>query len=220
MGIGDQDLNFLLEKRKNYTGGKTCAILGNCTFHFKNGSKEKFREIMNFDTVDTFDINGDPTYKLDLQEPLEESFKNKYDWVLDAGTLYCVFDMTSCWKNIIYMLRPDGKIWHQTNLVGHFGRGFYSLSPSAFNEFYRVNGFKIENLQYLIKGGSGKLQNIQIGCNYLHSANMKALNFVKNNCSVRNQIPCDTSLFCFVSREKELEFKKPIPEHYIKTKGK
>tara|TARA_B100000035_G_scaffold298999_1_gene293295 strand:+ start:304 stop:477 length:174 start_codon:yes stop_codon:yes gene_type:complete len=36
---------------------------------------------MNFDELHTFDINGTPDFKLDLQEPLNEKFNNYYDWI-------------------------------------------------------------------------------------------------------------------------------------------
>jgi hypothetical protein len=44
---------------------------------------------MNFELVDTFDIGGDPDYKLDLQEKLPDEFKNKY---IASRGLFKVFD--------------------------------------------------------------------------------------------------------------------------------
>ena len=220
MGLGNEDMKLLLNLRKEYTFGKTCAILGDCTFWFNNGSKENFKNLMGFDTVHTFDILGNPDYKLDLQEQLDVTFECKYDWILDVGTLYCVFDIASVWKNILYMLSSNGYVWHQTNLVGHFGRGFYALSPSVFNEFYKANGFEVKSMGYYIKGGKNIWQPLDVGCNYMSSANMNEIKFVDNNCSVRQPVPCDTSLMCFAERKHITEFKKPVPEHYIRTNGK
>jgi hypothetical protein len=223
MGIGPEDLRILIEYGKKYNIGKKCAILGDCTFwRFKNASKDEFKRIMNFDEVHTFDINGNPDFKLDLQEDCPVKFKNYYDCVLDVGTLYSCFDVVSVWKNILFMLNSEGCIWHQTNLVGHFGRGFWSFSPSVFNEFYTANNFKDIDLKYLFKSGPNKekWQNISPNCNYLQVSNESSLKFVNHNCTVRHRIMCDTALSCFVKRNGIVPFKKPIPEHYIKTNGK
>jgi len=130
--------------------------------------------------------------------------------------------MVSVWKNILFMLNSEGCIWHQTNLVGHFGRGFWSFSPSVFNEFYTANNFKDIDLKYLFKSGPNKekWQNISPNCNYLQVSNESSLKFVNHNCTVRHRIMCDTALSCFVKRNGIVPFKKPIPEHYIKTNGK
>tara|TARA_Y100001958_G_C21152675_1_gene488442 strand:+ start:194 stop:865 length:672 start_codon:yes stop_codon:yes gene_type:complete len=223
MGIGSEDLRILLEYKKKYNFGKKCAVLGNCTFFgFQNASKDEFKRIMNFDEVHTFDINGNPDFKLDLQEDLPEKFNNYYDCVLDIGVMMCCFDVVSVWKNVLNMLNETGCIYHQSNLVGHFGRSFWSFSPSVFNEFYKANNFKDIDLKYLFKSGPNKekWQNINTNCNYLRVSNNTSLTFVNNNCTIRHSILCDTSLSCFARRDNSTPFKKPIPEHYINTNGK
>ena len=65
MGIGKEDLRLLLKYRKEFSNGKKCAVLGNCTFFgFENASKEEFKKLKNFDEVHTFDINGTPDYSI------------------------------------------------------------------------------------------------------------------------------------------------------------
>lgn len=223
MGIGKEDLRLLLKYRKQFPNGKKCAVLGNCTFFgFENASKEEFKKLMNFDEVHTFDINGTPDYKLDLQESLNEKFNNYYDWVLDVGTMFCCFDIISVWKNVLNMLNETGCIWHQSNLVGHFGRAYWALSPCLFNEFYLSNKFEIIELNYLFKSGKNKeiWQKIPSNCNYINNCDGHTLKFSNNNSTFRTGINNDSSLSCFVKRIKLVPFTKPIPEHYIKTNGK
>ena len=116
MGIGDYDMPELLNIKTTNPHIKTCAILGDCSFHYRGGSKKHFKNIMKLDVVHTFDINGNPDYKLDLQEPLPIEFKEKYDLILDIGTLYCIFDIPSCLKNMLFMLTSNGTIFHNSNL--------------------------------------------------------------------------------------------------------
>ena len=224
MGIGPHDLQMFKNIRANTNLGNNCAILGNCTFWFGKGTneelKEEFKKIMNFDIVDTFDINGNPDYIVDLQEPLPDIFYNKYDWVLDIGTLYCIFDICSAWKNMYNMGTNKCCMIHCSNLVGHYGRGFYALSPSIFNEFYQSNNFTNE-LYYTIKSGSNKDEWIHINnnCNYLKNASESHFTFVKDNTSVRYGIPCDSSILCIAITDNKTTFKKIIPQHYINTNG-
>jgi len=226
MGLGKFDLELLLEHRKKYPFGNKCAILGNCTFWFDKGSnedqKEKFKQLMKFDTVDTFDINGEPTYKLDLQEQLPEELFDKYDWVIDVGTLFCIFDIASAWKNMFYMAKQECCIIHFTSLVGNFGRGFYNLSPSVLNELYDTNGFN-KKIYYTIKAGSHKHEwtPIKDNCNYLKATSESHFQFVNFNTSVRYCIPCDSELACMTySNNNTHILQNVVPQHYIDSQGK
>ena len=145
MAIETSDMNLLLDLRQEYPEGKRCAILGDVRFHcfpepisddyidsFKlevlgNLPMLNFISMMDFDTVDTFDVNGNPTHKLNLNEPLPEEFHSKYDWVIDSGTLYCCFNTAMVWKNILLLLKESGTAFHTGGLSGFYGRGFYSL---------------------------------------------------------------------------------------------
>tara|TARA_Y100000389_G_C17373078_1_gene470107 strand:+ start:185 stop:844 length:660 start_codon:yes stop_codon:yes gene_type:complete len=219
MGIGDYDMHEILNIKNINPQIKTCAILGDCSFHYRDGNKEHFKKIMNLDIVHTFDINGNPDYKLDLQEPLPIEFKEKYDLILDIGTLYCIFDIPSCLKNMLFILKSNGIIFHNSNLVGHFGRGFYALSPSFYNEFYRANNFDIIKMAYLMRGGSYKWIPMPIGKNYLTYADMNKMIW-EDKGTTKSLIPCDSSILCIVKRNSICNFNKPIPEHYCKTNGK
>ena len=142
MGFEAPDIDLFLRLRQETSASdESCAILGDCHFYYGD-SMEQFKNRCGFSTVETFDINGDPTHKLDLQQPIPEELHNKYDWIVDAGTLYCCFDISTVLENMMLMLKDSGTIFHMSNLVGHFGRGFYAFSPSFFNEFYEVNCFQ------------------------------------------------------------------------------
>ena len=120
MGIGEQDLAVILKIKQHYPHIKRCAILGDCSFHYPSGSKRHFQELLQLESVETFDVNGTPDHLVDLQEPLSPTFAEQFDLVLDIGTLYCVFDIAACWKNILFMLKTSGVVVHQSNLIGHF----------------------------------------------------------------------------------------------------
>ena len=204
MGLGPIELKNLQEIDEYQSLGKNCAILGDCIFWYDGGSKEDFKNKFGFERVDTFDILGNPSYRVDLNEPLHEDFRFKYDCVIDGGTLYSMFDVAMGFKNILHLLKPNGVVWHESSLAGHFGRGFYCLSPSLFNEFYSQNGFEVIRMAYKIKRQNReRWVDIQIGDDMLGSG-----------------FGGDTSLLCCAKRLEVIDFKKPVPQHYIDTNGK
>jgi hypothetical protein len=219
MGLGPEDLRVIREIRENSEGGR-CAILGHCTFWYdKSASLDNFRKELNFESVETFDINGSPSYKLDLQEEIPEQFHNKYDLILDVGTAYSVFDVASLFKNLIHMLKVGGKIWHQTNLVGHFGRGYWGISPSVLYEYYTQNGFSVERMGFYIKGIE-KWIDFNPQAHNLENATNDSFSFTPNQASFRGMVRNDTSLMCLVTKKKDVaEIKRPVPQHYIRTNG-
>ena len=213
MAIEPEDFALLKEARQISPEPGACAILGDCNIHI---GLERFKQELNFDIVDTFDVNGQPTYKVDLNEPLDEFLHDKYDWVIDSGTLYCCFDISTALKNILNMLKDQGNVVHTGNLCGFYGRGFYSLSPALFRDFYACNNFKIE--MTATKTRTSRVWNKFNPQNtYLNNIN---LSFQESAGEFIPEIPNDSMIFCYTSRQKKCSFTKPIPKHFIDTGGK
>ena len=221
MGFETPDIELFLNLRKllSKNSGDSCAILGDCHFYYGD-TLQQFKDRCGFSTVETFDINGNPTHKLNLQEPLPEDFHGKYDWVVDAGTLYCCFDISAVLKNMMLMLADSGAVFHTSNLVGHFGRGFYAFSPSFFNEFYKANGFQNRTCFYRTKTSGGPWRIIPTDHNYLTSASRDALSFQDTSCVYKDMIPCESLIGYAARRNQRKEFTRPIPEHYCRSNGK
>jgi len=217
MAIEKEDLELFLSFRQQNPQGRNCAILGDCKIY--ESDIEQFSKLMNFDVVHTFDINGNPTYKIDLNEELPEHFYDKYDWVIDSGTLYCCFDVSTVLKNISNMLKEEGCIIHTANLAGFFGRGFYSLSPAFFKDFYSANNYKILHMATKTRT-SRKWNGINPQYTYLSKASKDEILFCEDSSGYIPEIPNDSLIFCFSKRKHKIKFTKPVPEHFIKTNGR
>ena len=218
MAIKDSDFAMFKFYREKFPEGDTLAILGDCSFHMAGGEKA-FKKGLGFTTVDTFDINGNPTYKVDLNEPLDEKLFSKYDWIIDSGTLYCCFNVPMVLKNMLSLLKDSGCCVHTSNLVGFFGRGYYSLSPALFKEFYEANQFVIEGLGTKTKRGPGWVSLASKGT-YLYEATSDYLNFSTKASPYIESIPNDVLLYCVARRTKRVDYAQPIPEHFTRTHGK
>ena len=212
--IDGEGFTFYKTKRN-----ESCALLGDCHFYYGDNT-EQFKNRCGFLAVETFDINGDPTHTLDLQKPIPEKFHGKYDWIVDAGTLYCCFDISTVLENLMLMLTDSGTIFHMSNLVGHFGRGYYAFGPSFFNEFYKANGFQSRRCFYRTKTSNNGWEQIPVDHNYLSSASRNKLTFQDTSCVYKDMIPCESLIGYVAKRNWRKEFTKPIPEHYCKSNGK
>ena len=220
MGFETPDIDLFLRLRsESFEPNESCAILGDCHFYYGD-TLDQFKDRCRFGSVDTFDINGNPTHILDLQKPIADQFRDKYDWIIDAGTLYCCFDISTVLENMMLMLKDSGVIFHTSNLVGHFGRGFYAFSPSFFNEFYEANDFQDRRCFYRTKTSGGPWRQVATDHNYLSSASRDELSFQDTSCVYKDMIPCESMIGYVAKREQRKEFTKPIPEHYCKSDGK
>lgn len=105
-------------------------------FGFGKVSAVDYSEYEGADIV--FDLNSD------LPDELNESF----DYIINGGTLEHVFDIKKAVINMSKMLKCGGIIMHTSPAVGWVNHGFYSISPTFFQDFYSVNGFEIENMEF------------------------------------------------------------------------
>jgi hypothetical protein len=80
----------------------------------------------------------------DLNLPVPDDLKSRFDVVIEAGSLEHVFNFPIAIANLMQMTRVGGSIFASTvsnNLCGH---GFYQFSPELiFRVFTVENGFKL-----------------------------------------------------------------------------
>ena len=84
-------------------------------------------------------------YVHDLNQPIGDHLKQKFDIVFDGGTLEHVFNFPVALQNCMEMLRPGGSFITHTVANNMCGHGFYQFSPELFyNIFNADNGFEVE----------------------------------------------------------------------------
>ena len=129
--------------------------------------------------ADYIDINASRGIErvVDLNEEAPEDLTNKYDIVLDPGTLEHCFNIAMAFSNVISFLKRGGFVIHVNplNLPNH---GFWSLNPTAYFDFYSNNGFKVHESVLLV----GPLDNRMVVKGFKpterFSVNMEASNMV------------------------------------------
>ncbi|HEY2329013.1 MAG TPA: hypothetical protein VGI63_04290 [Verrucomicrobiae bacterium] len=83
----------------------------------------------------------------DLNVPVGENLKQKFDLVYDGGTLEHVFNFPVALQNCMEMVRENGRFIAHTCANNWCGHGFYQFSPELFyNVFSDENGFEVERM--------------------------------------------------------------------------
>ena len=86
----------------------------------------------------------------DLNLPITSELNNRFDVVVDGGTLEHIFNFPVAIANLMKMVRVGGRLFMTSpanNLCGH---GMYQFSPELmFRVFSNENGFEIVHVQLL-----------------------------------------------------------------------
>lgn len=102
-----------------------------------------FFKVLGISEVLTIDIPGcehEPELIHDLNQPLPEHYVDRFNLILDPGTIEHVFDAKTGFTNIVRALKVGGTIIQQVPVYSYNG-GYYSINPNVLNDFYRENGF-------------------------------------------------------------------------------
>ncbi len=107
-----------------------------------------FFKKIGFNEIHAIDINtlDGADIILDLNEPLHNEYYERFDYIINGGTLEHVYNSYNAMSVITQMLRNNGKMIHISPLAGFVDHGFYSFSPTFFIDFAAANGLFIEKL--------------------------------------------------------------------------
>lgn len=83
----------------------------------------------------------------DLNTPIPVQYKNRYDLVLDSGTLEHVFNISVALKNCMELTKVGGDFIGIYPCNNFFGHGFYQFSSELFyRTLSKENGFEIRDM--------------------------------------------------------------------------
>lgn len=108
---------------------------------------EPFWEALGVERLDAMDASKyeGANIEHDLNHPIPEEFRSRYDAVCDFGTLEHVFNLPVALRNCLDMVAHGGRFYCAAPANNFFGHGFYQFSPELF---FRVltarNGFEVE----------------------------------------------------------------------------
>jgi hypothetical protein len=99
--------------------------------------------LLGADKISVADCSSyeNPDYLVDLNNPIDSGLSDKFDVILDVGTLEHIFDIPTALSNLIKMIKNGGQIILILPASGCIDHGFYSFSPSLLFDFFEKNGF-------------------------------------------------------------------------------
>ncbi|SFL03579.1 hypothetical protein SAMN05216390_108110 [Lachnospiraceae bacterium KH1T2] len=153
--LGKQDVNFSVKKvyecirRVGFEYKKGIIDLEDIDVYSKSIDSYDLFKLLGFRSVYALDINDYEGANIiaDLADiHLTSRITEKFDYILDGGTLEHIFDIKEALINTCKLLRENGVIIHNVPSNGWCDHGFYSFSPSFFIDFYKNNGFDIDSI--------------------------------------------------------------------------
>jgi len=73
----------------------------------------------------------------DLNEPVPEALRDRFDVILDGGTLEHVYNTPQALDNVFHMLREGGIFLSFNGITGWAGHGFYQFSPELVWRYWK-----------------------------------------------------------------------------------
>lgn len=114
---------------------------------------ETFLRLLGASTVEAADASGYEGAELihDFNHPLPAVWEQRYDWVLDGGTLEHVFNFPVALANCMRLVQENGRLFLFAPANNYCGHGFYQFSPELFFRVFRSgNGFELERLEAVV----------------------------------------------------------------------
>jgi len=107
---------------------------------------QRFLGAETVEAIDNSDYEGAALVH-DLNRPIPDGWDERYDALVDGGTLEHVFNFPQALANCMRMVRTGGALFIFTPANNQLGHGFYQFSPELF---YRTlapaHGFEIEKM--------------------------------------------------------------------------
>lgn len=105
---------------------------------------------LGFTELVTIDYSNyeDVAELLDLNQPdTPPQMQNRFDVILDIGTIEHVFHLPNVLAHLHRMLKPQGRVIHLTPAANFLDHGFYCFSPTFFADYYAANRYQIHQIR-------------------------------------------------------------------------
>jgi hypothetical protein len=106
-------------------------------------NSKTFFDAFGWSDVTSIDVPGSeykPDIIHDLNNQIPDNLADRFNLIVDPGTIEHVFDVKTCLSNVVNMLKVGGVVAHLVPIYSYNG-GYYSINPNVLNDFYAANGF-------------------------------------------------------------------------------
>lgn len=210
-GIGEKSLCMIGKQDIHISWDILMEIVHNYDFYYDKEVYERIKNIQPIDSYKLFEMFGisggidavdfseyeGADIIFDLNKDLPENLAEKYDYIINGGTLEHIFDVAKAMSNISAMVKPGGTIIHIVPFAGLANHGFYSFSPTFFQDYSVANGFRITslNIEFLLDNGDIVFSQ---DCRIFDGGDCKINEYVKKIMQI-NEVEC-VLLLCIAKK--------------------
>lgn len=111
---------------------------------------EKLLQFLGATTVTSLDYSNYEGAELvsDLNKPVPPEFHDRFDCIIDGGTIEHVYNVPMAFENVSAMLRVGGVFILVDAANNQLGHGMYQFSPELlYSAFSEANGFNIVSME-------------------------------------------------------------------------
>lgn len=98
--------------------------------------------------IDIVAARGDERI-VDLNEPLPDDLRNRFDLVIDTGTCEHCFNVGMAFRNACEAVGQNGYLLHAAPL-SRYNHGFWSFNPTVYADYFGDNGFSLRFISGVI----------------------------------------------------------------------
>ncbi len=163
MGLDLHSIKFLQKITKEYqlksvlTLGRQNIVTSNSLLkeHLKTDkyavndfAENLLREVFGATSASSIDVTAYQGCDIvsDMNLPINAQLYNKFDTIIDGGTLEHIFNVPTALENITALVKNGGYIIHFAPANNFCGHGFYQFSPEFFFQYYASPYYDIEKM--------------------------------------------------------------------------
>ena len=117
-----------------------------------------YKPTVTYDVFDFTKYEGEEI-EIDFNYPIDSFYHNRYDIIVDIGTLEHVFNFAQALSNVLQMTKEGGVILNHGPLCQP-NHGFYGYNPTLFADFYIDNGCEIIDIALQTIIGPGNIAGV------------------------------------------------------------
>ncbi len=138
--LGRQDLSFTRADLEAFAGRRGFALRPSAA----SGDRSLF-EALGFSEVAALDASDFEGAEIvhDLNQPVSDSLRARWDLVFNGGTLEHVFDVRAALRNVAELVRPGGRAIHIAPVSNQIDHGFYCFSPTLLLDWAEANRWTV-----------------------------------------------------------------------------
>jgi SAM-dependent methyltransferase len=147
MGINSGSAELLRVENESLPFSGSILQLGRQHFSFATDDREFFGRLgfSEVKSLDRSDFEG-ADFIVDMNLPVPAELQDRFDVILNGGTLEHVFHVPHVLSNVHRMLKVGGRIIHIAPASNQIDHGFYCFSPTFFHDYYLANRYELRAL--------------------------------------------------------------------------